>query len=54
MRQTFSTFQSFLSEIDRFEKVVGQTAGTIFCTITRKTLGKWQLTKGGDVIVDWE
>ena len=55
MKEIFKTFNDFLNEIDRFEKVVGDRAGKVFCTMSRKTIGEWKTNeKTSQVEVIWK
>jgi len=55
MREIFKTFNEFLKEIDRFEKVVGDRTGKVFCTITKKTIAEWRTChRTSEVEVIWK
>ncbi len=50
--QTYTTFQEFLKDISRDERVTGHNRGNIVDTITRQLLGRWE-SVGNTVQVRW-
>ena len=54
MKQVFTSFNEFLNDIDRLERVVGQSAGKVICTVTKKAIAHWDMNRDGSVTVNWK